>query len=333
MPRIAMISTAHIHSKNFLADIAKLTGAPPHIIWDDNEARGRAYAAASNCPYSGDLSAVVADRAIDGFVICAENTRHLPLLEKVLPAGKPTMCEKPLATSVSDARAIAQLARRHRAPLISGYMQPFFGPNRAAAAAVRQGALGKVTHANFRNAHHAAYARWFDSPELAWFAQPQLAGGGAMMDMGTHAVHLLRHLFGPVGQVWATCGNFSGQYQAVDDYGLMLLRFAGGVLGRVEAGWVVTGGVGGLEIIGSQKTLWNSGGVMVTGGPGQQPTPLPPAEARPDRIGRLLAVIAGSVTADELAEDLSACLDSVAIMAAAYASAASGQWVTVEAVE
>jgi len=328
-----MISTAHIHSKSFLKDITEMSSiSRPHVIWDENVDRGSKYAEQHNCPFQGDLDAVISDGQIDAFVICCENTRHLPLLERVLPAGKPVMCEKPLATTLADARQIAKLVEKHRARLISGYFQPFSPANRGVKKLLSEGAFGQVTHANFRNAHHAAYGRWFDSPELAWFADPELSGGGALLDMGTHAVHLLSHLFGPVEEVWATCANYSGNYEKVDDYGLIEMRFTSGVLGRVEAGWVFTGGHKGLEIIGSEKSLWSTGDGLGIGGPKEDPQPAPKGDSRPDRIARLIAVVQGKIPAEELSEDLAACLDAVCIITAAYESNRTGTWCSVEQV-
>ena len=78
------------------------------------------------------------------------------------------------------------------------------------------------------------------------------------MDMGTHALHLVRTLFGPVCEVWAEIGNHSGIYPKLDDFGIAQLRFVSGVLGTVEAAWTQTGGIGGLEVVGSEKTIWNT---------------------------------------------------------------------------
>ena len=326
MPKIAIISVAHIHSKNFCETICKITsGKAPHVIWDENPERGAKYAAQYKCRFEADLDKVIANGAVDAFVICAENTRHLPLLRKVLPTGKPTMCEKPLATQPSDVDEVLSLVRKFKTPLTFGYFQPFNGPNRAVRQIMEKNELGNVTHLNFRNAHNAAYGRWFDNPDLAWFTDPALSGGGALLDMGTHAVHLLRHLGGPVTEVWATTANFAGNYPKVDDYGLIIMKFASGVIGRAEAGWVFTGGHGGLEVIGSQKSIWNDG-VLKIGGPGIAAEALSPLADKPTRIERLIAVVKGELTKSEIEEDLIAACDAVKIMAAAYASAASGQW-------
>ncbi len=326
MPKIAIISVAHIHSKSFCETICKITsGKAPYIIWDENPERGAKYAADFKCRFEPALDRVIADSAVEAFVICAENTRHLPLLRKVLPTGKPTLCEKPLATNVSDVDEIVSLVRQFKTRLTFGYFQPFLGANRAVKQLIENKVLGEITHLNFRNAHQAAYGRWFDNPDLAWFVDPELSGGGALLDMGTHAVHLLRHLGGPVTEVWATLNNFAGNYPKVDDYGLIIMKFASGAMGRAEAGWVFTGGHQGLEIIGSQKSIWDNGGLKI-GGPRIAAEAVTPLDDKPTCIERLIAVVKGELQQSEIDEDFVAACDAVKIMSAAYSSAASGQW-------
>jgi len=144
-------------------------------------------------------------------------------------------------------------------------------------------------------------------------------------------VHLLRSLFGPVDQVFATIGNLSGVYPEVDDYGTLLLRFRSGILGRVEAGWIQLGGRGGLEIFGNDKALWQDGGFKLSDG--SDTTDAPEAPARPDHIARLIELVRGTLPEAEWKADLAACLDAVAIMEAAYQSAERGAWVDVASTE
>ncbi len=329
--KIAIISVAHIHAPDFCGEIARISGnGAPHAIWDDDPARGAAFAERYHCPFVADLDALLADPAVDAFAICAENVRHLPLLRRALPVGKPTFCEKPLGVTSAEADEIASLVARLGTPLVSGYFQPFFASNRGAAALVASGALGCATHYFFRNAHHAAYGRWFDKPELAWFTDPAMAGGGALLDMGTHAVHLLRHLAGPVREVWATKANLSGTYSQVDDWGTIEMRFSSGAVGRIEAGWCFTGVPVGLQIVGSKASLFDDGqGRLLWRAPNETPSPVPEADARPDRMARLIALVRGELSREEVAEDLAASLDAVRIMDAAYRSCESGCWTAV----
>ncbi len=324
---IAFVSTAHIHTKGFIEHILKVKdGRKVAAVWDDVVERGEKYAKMANAPFVADLSKLLADSSIDGFIICAENTRHLPLLKQVLPVGKPVFCEKPVVTTVEDLQEVRALHAKFKTPLFCGYFQPFDGQMRAIAKLLQEGAVGKVTRIRYRNAHHAAYGRWFDNPDVAWFYDPALSGGGAFMDMGTHALHLVRTLFGPVKEAWAEIGNHSGIYPTVDDFGIAQLRFASGVLGTVEAAWTQTGGIGGLEVVGSEKTIWNTKDGYVISGSDE---PIKPIEAAPTRVDRLVAVIQGKLDAETLRADLDATFDTVAIMAAAYASAKKGSWVSV----
>ncbi len=329
--KIAFVSTAHIHTKGFIENIRKATdGRVVAGVWDDVADRGRRYAELAGAPFveEEDLSALLGDTTIDGFVICAENTRHLPLLRQVLPLGKPVFCEKPLVTTLADLQEVRALQAQYGTPLFCGYFQPWAEQMRAIAQLLEADTVGKVTRIRYRNAHHAAYGRWFDNPDLAWFVEPTLAGGGAFMDMGTHALHLVRTLFGPVAQVWAEIGNHSGAYPAVDDFGIAQLRFASGVIGTVEAAWTQTGGIGGLEIVGSEKTIWNTQDGYVIGD-NKANEPIAPLVGLPTRIDRLVAVIQGKIAPELLQSDLEATFDTVAIMHAAYASAQKGAWVSV----
>lgn len=333
--RLAFVSTAHIHTRPFLEGIARARdGRVVHAVWDEVPARGARHAALAHARFEPNLAELLRDPAVDGFVVCAENTRHLALLEAALATGRPVLCEKPLVTTVADARRLKALLARHPGRLCCGYFLPFSPEYRAVAALLAHGAFGSVTRITLRNSHAGAYGRLFDSPDLKWFTDPALAGGGAFMDVGAHAVHAARTLFGPVKEVWADLGNHSGIYPTCDDYGLAHLRFANGVLGTLEAAWTQTGGENGLEIIGSRKSLWQVGCSYVIGRHGAgEPEPLVPAPSgHPAQVDRLVAMIRGELTREEIDVDLAACLDEVAIMEACYRAAREGRWTAVERV-
>ncbi len=324
---IAFVSTAHIHTKMFLDRLAELLdGKSAYAIWDLDQSRGAEFAEQYGAKFYSALDDMLADEAVDGFAICSENTRHLPLLEKTVPLGKPVFCEKPLVTSTRDLDAAKLVLEKRSAPVICGYFQPFSGPIKRVSEIVESGLLGEVTRIRYRNAHNAAYGRWFDKPELQWFTNPDLSGGGGFMDMGTHAIHCVRMLFGPVIAISAEIRNYSNEYPEVDDFGIAMLRFKSGVLGAIEAGWTQTGGVGGIEVTGSKQSLWNTRDGYVMGEPKGEPTRVEPLEGSPVRIERLIAAIEGKLDEEELNHDLECCIDAVTIMEAAYESSVSGKW-------
>src|SRR5581483_7839982 len=134
MPNLAVLSTAHIHTKGFLENLAKgADGRRAYVIWDDVADRGRRYAANFQTKFEPNIAKVLKDKAVDAFVICAENTQHLPLLKKAIPVGKPVFCEKPLATTTADLRQVRVLLKKNPVPLFCGYFYPFGGDMRAVA--------------------------------------------------------------------------------------------------------------------------------------------------------------------------------------------------------
>ena len=330
MANIAFLSTAHIHTKGFLD---KLTGKPDCKlvgIWDDVADRGERYAQQYNTQFEPNIRKLLRRKDVDGFVICAENTRHWPLLKAAIPKGKPIFCEKPFTASVTQARTAMKMIRKYGTVVHMGYFMPFDAGMQGLVKLLAEGSLGTLTHFRIRNAHNAAYGRWFDKPDLQWFTQAELAGGGAFMDLGTHAVHLVRTLLGPVKRVCATIGNVSGAYPGVDDFGMAMLEFANGVRGTVEASWIQNGGPGGLELSGNKATVFGmpNAGLMLAL-PKIDPQPVAPGLAKPRQVDRLIAAIQGELTSEELDADLQAAADSVAIMEACYKSARLGKWVDV----
>ncbi len=322
MHRIAVISTAHIHTRNFLKQLSEISEAEVAVIWDDDLDRGARYAQEFNAPLQPDLEVALNDPTLAGFLVCTENTKHLALLERIIPLGKAIFCEKPIATTTEDAQRIKTLLSHHKTPFHTGYFMPFDGARQAVLTLLAENSLGTVTHVRFRNEHHAAYGGWFNHTDLKWFFDPKLAGGGAFMDLGSHAIHLLITLFGPIVRVNARISNLSGIYSPIDDHGIAFLEFKSGIFGVAEASWIFQGGPGGLEIQGTKASYFQ----QMIYVPGNDPAPVSPTFALPTRIDRLLDVLDGKVTLETLATDLDNSLHEVAVMEACYRSQTSGTW-------
>ena len=327
--KIAVLSTAHIHTRSFLENICDASDdRKALVLWDDDLERGARYAQEFSLPLEPDFERVLNNPDVDGFLICAENTRHLALLERTLPLGKPVFCEKPLGTSTHAVARIRSLLERYKTVLTCGYFFPDDGAMRAVAAMLKRAELGAITHVRYRVAHHGAYGHWFDSPDLRWFTEPELAGGGGFLDLGSHGAHLLRTLFGPVRRVWATVSNRSGIYPAVDDFGVAHLEFENGIFGTLEANWIHRG-PNGLEVQGSSASIIEQPKLGLMLDHEGASTPIQPLEVRLTRVDRLVAAIRGELPEQDWRSDLEASLDTVKIIEAAYRSSEAGRWVEV----
>ena len=125
-----------------------------------------------------------------------------------------------------------------RSGVFAGYLEDLcFLPRTAAAvASIRAGHLGEVLSARYRLAH--------SGPHSPWFRDPDLAGGGVLLDLGSHAVEVLRHHVGktdrPVAALCETRRVRSGQ---VEEAAVGLIRFAGGAVGQLDVSWLAADGL------------------------------------------------------------------------------------------
>ena len=323
----ALLSGAHSHTAGYMKEIKKSDDLNLVAVWDDMESRGRAIAEDMGCEFVPNLDDVLGRGDLDATCVCADNLSHRPLVEASALAGIDCFCEKPMAVDLANADSMIQAVQDAGIVCVFGYMTPYSGAALAAKKIVDEGRLGAVTQLHFRNAHHAAYGHWFDTPDREWFHTPEKSGGGAFLDMGTHAVHFVRKMFGPVKAVQAVIENKSAVYPRVDDFGIAFFEFESGATGVIEASWVFTGGPRGLEAIGSRGRLDMGEKLQFTpftDKPGE-PEPLAEEPAQPTRMMRLVAIKNGVLDRSVADEDMLCCRDAVAIMAACYEAARTGQ--------
>lgn len=331
--KLALLSGAHVHTPGYLKTIRESDNLELAVVWDDMAERGQQIAEEMGCAYTADLAAALATPGLEVAVICADNASHRPLVEAAAAAGLDIFCEKPLALTVEDADAMLAAVENAGVKCVIGFFQPYPGEALAARKFLAEGGLGKVTHLWYRNAHHAAYGRWFDAPAFQWFTQKEKSGGGAFCDMGAHAMHFARLVFGPVASVQADISNKSGEYPGVDDHGVAILQFTSGATGVLVASWVQTGGPGGLEVIGSKGRLRLDGGKAVVtpfaDGRGGESYELEALPKEPTHLQRLFDLRDGKLDASEATYDLQCARDAVAISVAAYESAETGRRVEI----
>lgn len=171
------------------------------------------------------------DPDIDAVVIGTPNALHAPQAIACLERGKHVLVEKPMARTLDEAEHMNAAAEASGARLMVAHCWRFHDDVRALRRRVEGGELGEVVKTHGYGVH----AGW--GPE-GWFTDAELAGGGALLDMGVHAVDTARYLLGdPLPErVCASIGTRYGHY-AVDDDGILLISWQGGASSIVESGW------------------------------------------------------------------------------------------------
>ena len=166
-------------------------------------------------------------------IVTTPNALHAPQTIGCLQAGKQVLVEKPMATHAGRGRDDAGGRRAGpAAALMVAHCWRFHDDVRALRARVEAGELGTIVKTRGYSSHAALGAG-------GWFTDPELAGGGALVDMGVHAIDTPAILLGDPSP-GAGARRRSGRATAtttVDDDGELLIRWDNGVTSWSSAGW------------------------------------------------------------------------------------------------
>jgi len=195
-----------------------------------------------------DYRRVLDNPAVDIVHVCTPNASHRELCVAALEAGKHVYCDKPLARTVAEAEAIVAAADRTAGSKHQMTFQYRFLPaTLRAKQLIDEGFLGRLF--SYRAAYlHAGYID--PTRPMSWRLDKAASGGGALLDLGSHIIDLMRHLCGDVARVSARCQTFIAQRPTpdggsakveVDDLTLMQVELADGALGTIEASRLATG--------------------------------------------------------------------------------------------
>lgn len=199
-----------------------------------------------------DYNELLARPDIDAVSICTPNYLHAPLAIAAARAGKHVLGEKPMALTLEEADQMAKAAQEAGVILMIGFTHRYYNFNQKAQQMVKDGSIGKPYVIRVRFAHDGPYNSW--SAKTDWFFNPVQAGGGALLDMGIHAIDICSYYLGEIKSVSAEMATLGKPIQ-VEDTAILTLTFANGAVGYIEVGWSSQAGPLGLEIFGSEGTL------------------------------------------------------------------------------
>lgn len=285
--RIACCGGWHSHAKDFPMDRApaKCAGLPYEFtaVWDDDPARGQAWAREMRCRFEPDYAALCAAPSIDGFLITAGTTRHEELAVQAAQAGKHIFMEKALAVDPAAARRIRAAVKA--AGIHFTISDPVEKPALVHAKKLMDaGVFGDVTEIRYRTCH--AYGLT-DHQLMSRFYDKEQAGAGALFDMGHHAVHVLYWFLGRPERAMGVFSRFSpaGKANDVDDLSTALFSFPSGAIGVAETGWLCPGGQNIFELYGTKGFLrWDCDGLRYRFDPRGSWTAVPVSELPPPPV-------------------------------------------------
>lgn len=186
--KIGIIGCGNIAHQKHLPSLKKL-GEQVSLIGFCDELEERALEAGNEYGNSGfkvytDYRELLINESIDVVHVLTPNISHAEISIAALEAGKHVMCEKPMAINSKEAKKMVDAAERTGKKLTIGYQHRFRKDSQFLKEAIKNNELGDIYHAK----SHAVRRRGV--PTWGVFLDKNKQGGGALIDIGTHALDL-----------------------------------------------------------------------------------------------------------------------------------------------
>jgi predicted dehydrogenase len=230
--KIGVMSFAHHHAEAYIHNLSLIEDVELIGVADEDVERGKKFAG----QYGTRLFASYGDllsAGPDGVIVTSVNSQHRFLVEMAAAAGVNVLCEKPLATTQEDARAIVEACDQASVRLMTAFPMRFSTPLLEIKARLDAGDFGDVY------AFKAVNQGELPINHRDWFVDKQLSGGGAVMDHTVHLVDIMRWYLGSeVQQVYAQTNKIfhAGEVQ-VETGALEMLTFQDGTFASIDASW------------------------------------------------------------------------------------------------
>ena len=184
-------------------------------------------------PAQADLDAFLATPGLGAIYVASPNDAHRPLVEAAAAAGLPVLCEKPMATTMTDAEAMVAACRRAGVRYATAFDQRFHAAHRTLAGLIAAGRLGTVT------ALRIVYACWLPANWAGdnWRIDRARAGGGALIDLAPHGLDLAAYLLADRLVEVAAFGQARVHRYDVEDGALMMARASSGALVKLHVAY------------------------------------------------------------------------------------------------
>jgi predicted dehydrogenase len=187
-----------------------------------------------------DYSELLGDPAVDALVICLPNHLHFPATLSALRAGKHVLCEKPPTLNGAEMRVLQEEAEKRELLYFFSRQFRFTPAMRLARDLIARQELGKI---------YFAEAVWVRSRGIpsglgGWFTEKKRSGGGALIDIGIHALDSAWYLMGtprPISVTASVFQNFQHLVKTpvndVEDAAFAFIRFQNDAVVQLKTSW------------------------------------------------------------------------------------------------
>lgn len=209
---------------------------------------GEAVAERFRCPLFQTYDDPEFNDRIDMAIICTPPNTHFTIAKHLLSQKVPVLCEKPLTISSDEARKLVSIAEQHDTLMMMASKFRYVDDVIKARGIVESGILGEIV----------LYENTFCGKvtmDDRWNSDKKIAGGGVLIDNGSHSVDIARYLLGPIREVQAQRG-VPAQKLEVEDTVRLQFKTHKGVIGMVDLSWSINKEMDSyISLFGTEGTL------------------------------------------------------------------------------
>jgi len=253
--RWGLIGASDVAATRMIPAMRRL-GHQVMAIGDPTPEWAATYAERNGIPVGDSVEAVLARDDVDVVYISTINEFHRKYTEAAAAAGKHVLCEKPLAISVEDGRAMLAACERAGVTLATNHHLPGSGIHRTIRRLVADGAVGRVLAVRV---FHAVLL----PARLQGWRLGSRAGGGVAMDITCHDASVLNPLLGALPSAAVAIAANQGPWGAAAEDALMAtLRYADGTLVQTHDAFTIAHSPTGLQVLGTDGSIESTGSMV-----------------------------------------------------------------------
>jgi 1,5-anhydro-D-fructose reductase (1,5-anhydro-D-mannitol-forming) len=248
--RWGLIGASTIAAEHMI-DAFRENGGEVTAVMSANPERAAQYAAKHRVAKStSTLKELVDAKEVDAVYISTTNELHRDQVFAAAAAGKHVLCEKPLALTLTDARAMVVECHKYGVVMGTNHHLRNAATHRAMREAIKAGRIGKP---RFARVFHSVYL----PPHLqGWRIERPEAGGGVMLDITVHDADTLRFVLDDEPTSVVAMTSHSGMSKAgLEDGAMGVIRFSSGLLAQFHDGFTTKYAITGFEVHGNEGSL------------------------------------------------------------------------------
>ena len=246
--RIGVIGCGLIGGRR--AGAAARAGDEVVVVADVDEGRAAEVAERVGASSTADSREIVADPSLDAVVVATPNKQAVEIAIELLRVGKHVLCEKPLGRNADEAARMIDAADAAGRVLKVGFNHRHHPALARAHDLAAAGAIGPLfgIRAAYGHGGRPGYDR-------EWRGDPDLAGGGGLLDQGVHVLDLCRWFLGEFDQVSGAVATWYWQVDPLEDNAFALLRTPAGQVASFHTSWTQWRNLFRFEVLGRDGYL------------------------------------------------------------------------------